>query len=87
MAKTYYAEGRQVAYVIRGLLILGGLGVYFSIPGLHWGFFFGILLGSVILGEIFGGMWTNKRRRNKKARKSGKAANVRRSSVKQSNAK
>ncbi|MFC3747638.1 restriction endonuclease [Paenibacillus sp. GCM10012306] len=86
MAKTYYAEGRQVAYVVRGLFILGGLGIYFSIPGLHWGFFFGILIGSVILGEIFGGMWTNKRRRDKKARKSGKGANVRKSGVRQSSA-
>ncbi|NUU59057.1 restriction endonuclease [Paenibacillus agri] len=86
MAKTYYAEGRQVAYVIRGLLILGGLGVYFSIPGLHWGFFFGILLGSVILGEIFGGMWTNKRRKDKKARKPAKGANVKQSSARQSSA-
>ncbi|MFE4710287.1 restriction endonuclease [Paenibacillus sp. NPDC056722] len=72
--------------MIRGLLILGGLGVYFSIPGLHWGFFFGILLGSVILGEIFGGMWTNKRRRDKKARKPAKSANVKQSSARQSSA-
>jgi restriction system protein len=61
MAKTYYAKGRQVADVVRGLFILGGLGIYFSIPGLHWGFFFGIFLSTVILGEIFGGMWTRKR--------------------------
>lgn len=77
MAKTYYAEGRQVAYVLRGLFILGGLGIYFSIPGLHWGFFFGILFGSVILGEIFGGMWTRKRRRDKKAKKSIRSSGVR----------
>ncbi len=68
MAKTYYAKGRQVAYVVRGLFILGGLATYFSIPGLHW-FFLGILLGSVILGEIFGGVWTRKRRKGKKARR------------------
>jgi len=70
MAKTYYAEGRQVADIVRGLFILGGLGIYFSIPGVHWGVFFGILIGSIILGEIFGGMWTRKRRRDKKSRKS-----------------
>lgn len=77
MAKTYYAEGRQVAYVLRGLFILGGLGIYFSIPGLHWGFFFGILFGSVILGEIFGRMWTSKRRKDKKVKKSGRTSGVR----------
>ena len=81
MAKTYYAEGRQVAFVVRGLFILGGLAIYFSIPGLHWGLFFGILFGSIILGEIFGGMWTRKRRRNKKSRKSTKNTNVRQSST------
>ncbi|MDT3425208.1 restriction system protein [Paenibacillus forsythiae] len=70
MAKTYYAEGRQVAYVVRGLFILGGLAIYLNIPGLHWGYFFAILFGSVVLGEIFGGMWTRKRRQAKKARKS-----------------
>ncbi|QWU17872.1 restriction system protein [Paenibacillus sophorae] len=69
MAKTYYAEGRQVAYVVRVLFMLGGLAIYFSIPGLHWGYFFGILISSVVLGEIFGGIWTRKRRQAKKARK------------------
>ncbi|WP_440961856.1 restriction endonuclease [Paenibacillus nitricinens] len=81
MAKTYYAEGRQVAYVVRGLFILGGLGIYFSIPGLHWGFFLGILLGSVILGEIFGGMWTRKRRKDKKVRRVSGTNNAKQSSV------
>ncbi|CQR57477.1 restriction endonuclease [Paenibacillus riograndensis] len=81
MAKTNYAEGRQVAHILRGLFILGGLGIYFSIPGLHWGFFFGILFGSIILGEVFGGMLTRKSRREKKARKSTKSANVRRSNT------
>ncbi|CAH1059857.1 restriction endonuclease [Paenibacillus pseudetheri] len=80
MAKTYYAEGRQLAYVVRGLFILGGLGIYFSIPGLHWGVFFGILIGSIILGEIFGGMWTRKRRRDKKSRKTARTSGVRKSS-------
>ncbi|NQX49327.1 restriction endonuclease [Paenibacillus tritici] len=86
MAKTYYAEGRQVAYLVRGLFILGGLGIYFSIPGLHWGFFFGILFGSIILGEIFGGIWTRKRRRDKKARKTARTSGVRQSSSNKSKA-
>ncbi|MEF2966735.1 restriction endonuclease [Paenibacillus sp. M1] len=66
MARTYKAEGKQVAYVLRGLFIIGGLSLYFSIPGLHWGFFFGILLGSVIVAEILGAMWTRSRRNRKK---------------------
>ncbi|KZE73927.1 MULTISPECIES: restriction endonuclease [Paenibacillus] len=70
MARTYYAEGRQVAYVLRGLFIIVGLTIYFKIPGLHWGYLFGILLDSVILGEIFGSMWTRKRRHKKKGKQS-----------------
>lgn len=66
MAKTYYAEGRQIAYILRGLFILLGLAIYFNIPGLHWGFFFGIIIGSVLVGEIFGAAWTRKRRNDKK---------------------
>ncbi|MEK3714045.1 restriction endonuclease [Paenibacillus sp. FSL R7-0333] len=82
MAKAYYAEVKQVAYFLRGLFIIGGLGIYFSIPGLHWGFFLGILFGSVILGEIFGGTWTRKRRREKMERKSaGTVGGVRRVST------
>ncbi|CAM3545973.1 restriction endonuclease [Marinicrinis lubricantis] len=75
MARTYYAEGRQLAYVLRGILIIGGLAIYFNIPGLHWGFFFGILIGSVIVADVIGAIWTRKRRTKKKQRK----ANVRKS--------
>ena len=66
MARTYKAEGRQLAYVLRGLFVIGGLTLYFSIPGLHWGFFFGIILVAVLAAEILGAMWTRKRRTNKK---------------------
>ncbi|WP_025685341.1 hypothetical protein [Paenibacillus maysiensis] len=69
MARTYYAESRQVAYVLRGLFVIGGLAIYFNIPDLHWGYLFGILLGSVILAEIFGSMWARKRRQEKRDRK------------------
>ncbi|THF73856.1 restriction endonuclease [Cohnella fermenti] len=62
MAKTYYAEGRQVAYFIRGLCILIGLAIYFNMSRLHWGFFIGILFGSIVAGEILGSMWTRRRR-------------------------
>ncbi|MEK5142141.1 restriction endonuclease [Paenibacillus sp. FSL M7-0134] len=71
MARTYYAEGKQVAHVLRGLFIIVGLTIYFKIPGLHWGYLFGILLGSVILGEIFGSIWTRKRRQKKKGKSVG----------------
>ncbi|WP_214626416.1 restriction endonuclease [Paenibacillus agaridevorans] len=70
MARTYKSEGNQIAYLLRGLFILGGLALYFNIPGLHLGFFFGILLGSVILSEIVGLIWIRKRRAAKTIRKS-----------------
>ncbi|MFD1956557.1 restriction endonuclease [Paenibacillus thailandensis] len=76
MARTYYAEGRQLAYILRGLFIIGGLALYFNIPGLHWGFFFGILIGSIIIADIIGAIWTRKRRKKTRkpaARKSGLA--------------
>lgn len=66
MARTYKAEGRQIAYVLRGLFIIGGLTLFFSIPGLHWGFLIGILFGSVLIAEILGSLWTRKRRNQKK---------------------
>jgi restriction system protein len=67
MARTYYAEGRQIAYILRGLFIIIGLTLYFKVlPGLHWGFFFGILFGSVIIADIIGAIWTRKRRLEKK---------------------
>ncbi|MFB5270006.1 hypothetical protein ACE41H_24935 [Paenibacillus enshidis] len=65
MSKTYRVEGRQIAYILRGLFIIIGLAIYFSIPGLHWGFFFGILIASVIVAEILGAAWTRKRRKKK----------------------
>ncbi|WP_159886061.1 restriction endonuclease [Paenibacillus puerhi] len=69
MARTYYAEGRQLAYFLRGIFIIGGLALYFYIPGLHWGFFFGILFGSIIVADIIGAIWTRKKRSKKKLTK------------------
>ncbi|GIQ70804.1 restriction endonuclease [Xylanibacillus composti] len=77
MAKTYYAEGRQLAFILRGLFILGGLALYFNIPGLHWGFFFGILFGSIIAAEILGALWTRSRRAKKKGRKKATSGSAR----------
>lgn len=65
MARTYKAEGRQIAYILRGFFIIGGLALYFNIPGLHWSLFIIIILGSVIAAEIFGGIWTRSRRKKK----------------------
>lgn len=70
MARTYKSEGKQIAYLLRGLFILGGLAIYFNVPGLHWGFFFAILFGSVILSEIVGLFWIRKRRAAKVKRNS-----------------
>jgi len=69
MARTYKAEGRQIAYILRGLILIGGLSLYFSFPGLHWGFFIGIVVGSVLVAEIAGMLWTKKRRNQKKQMK------------------
>ncbi|MEC0227359.1 restriction endonuclease [Paenibacillus alba] len=70
MARTYYAEGRQVAYIIRGLCVLTGLSIfYFTSLKEIWWMFFVIIFSSVLVGEIFGARWTRKRRADKKARK------------------
>lgn len=68
MARTYKAEGRQLAYFLRGIFVLGGLLIYFNIPGLHWGFFFGIPIGGILIAEILGGIWTSKRRKANRQR-------------------
>lgn len=69
MARTYYAEGRQLAFFVRGLCILGGLAIFFYTPVKEiWWMFFVILFGSVLTGEIIGARWTRKRRETKKSR-------------------
>ncbi|CDN43315.1 MULTISPECIES: restriction endonuclease [Paenibacillus] len=68
MARTYRAEGRQLANLLRGVFVLGGLLLYFNLPGLHWGFFFGIVIVSVLFAEILGTMWTSKRRSGKQTK-------------------
>jgi restriction system protein len=72
MARTYYAEGRQLAYFIRATFLFLGLGMYFY-TGLkqYWWSFFIILFGSIIIGEIVGAMWTRKRRQGKKSSTQG----------------
>lgn len=67
MAKTYKAEGRQIAYVLRGLFTILALSLYFINPKLHWGIFVGVFFGGLILAEIAGAAWTRNRRTRKKA--------------------
>ncbi|WP_139998002.1 restriction endonuclease [Paenibacillus paridis] len=69
MARTYSSEGKQIAYFSRGIFILGGLIFYFKVPGLHWGFYFGFIIGAVLIAEIIGLLWINKRRSKAKSKK------------------
>ncbi|MFB9330648.1 restriction endonuclease [Paenibacillus aurantiacus] len=87
MAKTYYAEGRQIAYFIRGICILIGLALYFNTPGLHWGFFIGILFGSVVAGEVLGSIWIKRRRSAAQQTKKKPSAKSRASSATTTNTK
>ncbi|SDO57882.1 hypothetical protein SAMN04487897_11734 [Paenibacillus sp. yr247] len=59
MARTYYAEGRQIAY----------WSIIFLFTDLKqiWWMFFVIIISSILLAEIFGSRWTKKRRADKKA--------------------
>lgn len=60
LARTYYAEGRQIANFLRGLFGLFGLVLYFYIIlGLHWSFIFLFQLIVMLAAEI---MDTNKRK-------------------------
>lgn len=66
MAKTYKAEGRQIAYMLRGLFTILALSLYFINPKLHWGIFVGVFFGGLILAEIAGAAWTRNRRTRKR---------------------
>src|SRR5690606_32564155 len=74
MARTYHSEGRQVAYLFRGIFVLIALSLFYFIPDLHLGVFFGLLIAGLITAEILGAMWTRKRRAQKSARKSAQGA-------------
>lgn len=63
MARTYKSEANRISNLLRGLFILVGLAIYFTIPGLHWGFLFGILFCSVIISEIIGLIWLRNEKR------------------------
>lgn len=67
MARTYRAEGRQLAYLLRGFLALLGLVVYYytSLRNVWWALPV-ILIVSFFIAEICGALWTRKRRSEKK---------------------
>lgn len=82
MARTYTAEGRQVAYFFRGIFILSGLSLFFFTELKQiWWLFFVILFGSVIVAEILGTMWVRKRRNDKKGQKSSAPAKTTKATV------
>lgn len=76
MARTYASEGKQLAYFLRGIFILGGSIFYFKVPGLHWGVYFGIMIGAVLVAELLGLLWVNKRRSAAKPKKKAAAKKV-----------
>ncbi|MGG1660913.1 restriction endonuclease [Brevibacillus sp. NRS-1366] len=81
MAKTYYAEGRQIAFMFRGMFVILAILLFFYFaPGLHWGFFFLFIGGGVFLAEIMGTMWTRYRRQMKRTKKSAVPKKIKRSS-------
>ncbi|MDR6554667.1 hypothetical protein [Paenibacillus qinlingensis] len=84
MARTYHAEGRQVAYIIRGISVLTGLSIFFYTDLKQiWWMFFVIIFSSILLGEIFGSRWTKKRRADRKDRNKTEANSSNEKSSKQ----
>lgn len=73
MAKTYKAEGLQIAYLLRGLFTILALSLYIIYPKLHWGIFVGIFICGLIIAQWVGAAWTRKRRADKKAGKRSSA--------------
>lgn len=69
MARTYHAEGRQLANFLRAIVVI--LAVWLFYIGVHWGVGVGVFFGGIILAELMGSKWTQKRRGEKKRR--GKA--------------
>lgn len=70
MARTYWSEGRNVANGVRALLVLGSMSFYFYVVNdKSISLFFGFLLTSIVISEIVGRAWTNKRRKSVAARK------------------
>ncbi|KKC47749.1 hypothetical protein VE23_12550 [Paenibacillus sp. D9] len=83
MAQTYYAEGRQLAYFLRGISVMSSLSLFYFFPGLHWGVFIGFLFTGLIVAEVLGTLWTKKRRNQKKQRKASSSKAMSRHSSKE----
>ncbi len=66
MARTYHAEGRQLANLLRAIIVLLAVGLFYI--GAHWGAAVGVFFGGLIFAEMMGSMWTQKRREEKKKR-------------------
>ncbi|NTU22462.1 restriction endonuclease [Brevibacillus sp. HB1.2] len=71
MARTYYAEERQIVFLFRGLFVMLAVLLFFYVaPGLHWGFFFLFIGAGVLLAEIMGTIWTRYKRQVNRTNKS-----------------
>jgi len=69
MARTFRAEGRQLAYLLRTLFVTVAVLIYFAFPDLHWGFLCGFIAIGVVIAEIVGELWTRYRREQKQSKK------------------
>lgn len=81
MAKTYYAEGRQIAFLFRGMFVILAVLLFFYVaPRLHWSFFFLFIGAGVFLAEIMGTMWMRYRRQMNRTNKPAVSKKIKRSS-------
>ncbi|RXT03666.1 hypothetical protein [Ammoniphilus sp. CFH 90114] len=73
MARTYWSEGRNVTYILRGLFAIGSLSFYFYIlESNNYLVVVGLLLLSLIAAEMVGAVWTRYRRSKSKIKKEQK---------------
>ena len=68
MARTYYAEGRQIAKFLSALFILIVL-ILFMLFKFHVLLLLSLIVGAVTVANILGAQWTKKRRADSKSRK------------------
>lgn len=83
MARTYYAEGRQITNALRVLVVLIAFILYFF--KVRWEVFLGFVIVGIIFSEVCGVVWTLSRRAGKNKRRATgakkRSAAVRRSSL------
>lgn len=68
MARTYYAEGRQVANALSVIFVLIVMIMYMLIK-FDFLTFIGLIVGSILAANLLGSLWTMKRRAESKSRK------------------